>query len=288
MSFLDQKLTSLSALTRTEAETITRLARDRSGLIISPEKTSFLELRLSRRLRELRLRDYGTYITRLSGPEGEDEAQFLVEALTTHTTAFFRERAQYEWLANEGFAQLLAQGAGQTRDLGIWSAACSTGAELWSAGIILDRFARSQTLGLKWSLAGSDISQRILSRAEQAIFAEDEIAPLDEEMRQDYLLRSRSLHAGRTLFRVAPKLRQKAKFFLSNLVTVRAARPPVADVVFLRNVLIYFDATGRKNALNNAIAALSPGGILLTGHAECLQVVPEGITAIAPSIYRKD
>jgi chemotaxis protein methyltransferase CheR len=288
MSFLAKKSKEPPALTQSEAEVITRLARDRSGLVIAPEKTSFLELRLSRRLQELRLRDYSAYIARLSGPHGDTEAQIIVEALTTHTTAFFRERAQFEWLANHGFAQLAAGGAGQSRELVIWSAACSIGAELWSAGMILDRFSKSQEANFRWSLTGSDISLPILQRAEKAIFTESEIAPLDEDMRHAYLMRSRSLHFGKTLYRIAPNLRERARFFLTNLVMPRAERPPVADVIFLRNVLIYFDAIGRKRALTNAISRLSSGGFLLTGHAESLQDVPAGLTTIAPSIYRKD
>lgn len=288
MSLLAKKPKEPPALTQSEAEVITRLARDRSGLVIAPEKTSFLELRLSRRLQELRLRDYGAYILRLSGPNGDAEAQIVVEALTTHTTAFFRERAQFDWLENHGLAQLAAGGAGQSRDLVIWSAACSIGAELWSAGMVLDRFSRLQAANFRWSLTGSDISQRILQRAEKAIFTESEIAPLEEGLRHDYLLRSRALHSGKTLYRIAPALRERARFFLTNLVLPRAERPPVADVVFLRNVLIYFDEVGRKRALRNAISCLSSGGFLLTGHAESLQDVPAGLTTIAPSIYRKD
>lgn len=154
--------------------------------------------------------------------------------------------------------------------------------------MILDRFSKSQEANFRWSLTGSDISLPILQRAEKAIFTESEIAPLDEDMRHAYLMRSRSLHFGKTLYRIAPNLRERARFFLTNLVMPRAERPPVADVVFLRNVLIYFDAIGRKRALTNAISRLSSGGFLLTGHAESLQDVPAGLTTIAPSIYRKD
>lgn len=270
-----------------EAVALADAVRRHCGVSVEPSKRAFLEMRVSRRLSALGCADYADYLRRLEGPGGEDERRRLVEAVTTHTTSFFREPAHYDWLAEEALPDLVAQGAGRERELVVWSAACSLGSEMWTAGMVIDRATRGPLGRLRWRLFGTDVSRAVLRRAAQAVFTEDEIAGLPEDWRRDYLLRSREPAAGRLLFRIAPELRRRAQLAWANLVEPGCGPAVMVDVAFLRNVLIYFEPDDRRAAVANVAARLAPGGFLLTGHSESLPEVPAGLTSVGPAIYRK-
>ncbi len=290
----DVRHTGVPRLTRPEARELAERARRVCGVSIDPGKLSFLELRVGRRLRELGCADFADYVTRLDGPEGAVEALHLAEMITTHTTSFFREKAHYDWLETEGLPSLVAEGAGRAETLTIWSAACSLGSEMWSAAMVIDQFARRQPGNLSWQVIGTDISRRILRRASTGLFEEGEIDGLSEELRRAYLLRARhsatSVRSigGRALYRIAPELRSRARFFWLNLLEPATRFRPVVDVVFLRNVLFYFEAADRARAVRNVIERLRPGGYLLMGHSEILTEMQEGLVPVRASIYRKE
>lgn len=267
-----------------QAKTLIETAQRVAGVSISEDKISFLELRISRRLRELGIADYESYIKYLRGPGGAKEAQSVAEALTTHTTSFFRERAHYDWLEREGIPSLLKNGAGQDHKLTIWSAACSLGSEMWTAAMVLDRFSANPPGGLSWEVVGTDVSGRILKRAANAVFTEEEVAGLSDELRRSYLMRYRG---ERKLYRIVPELRSRARLARANLIRLDSKVKVMADVAFLRNVLIYFTPEDQKKAVDNVVSRLRHGGYLLTGHSESLAETPASLRQIAASTYQK-
>ncbi|AMY70959.1 CheR family methyltransferase [Frigidibacter mobilis] len=269
------------------AAALVAIAVEIGGIAVAPTKRDFIQMRVSRRLREIGCDDFESYLASLKGPGGDEEARRLVEALTTHTTSFFREQLHYDWLAAEGLPALVAQGAGRERPLTVWSAACSLGSELWSAGMTLDAFAATQPGGLRWALVGTDISRKILRRAANAVFTEDEISGLDEPMRRAWLLRSSAPQRGRILYRIAPELRSRARLAWANLVDLDPRLSLTADVAFLRNVLIYFRPEDQRRAVANVMGRLRPGGYLLTGHSESLAEPPAGLRQVRTSVYQK-
>ncbi|MCR9151240.1 MAG: hypothetical protein NXH83_13785 [Rhodobacteraceae bacterium] len=266
-----------------------KLAQAVCRLNIDPAKTDFLRLRLSRRIRALGLEEFDSYVDLLrSDPEGPEIRKFI-EALTTHTTAFFRERHQYDWLDREGLAILGETGAGFDRPLTVWSAACSSGVELWSAAMLLAE-AASRPGGLRrFELVGTDISHAILRKATAATYTEEETAGLADGFRVRYLMRSRAVFEDSRghLYRIVPELRAKARFSACNLTDATSLPGLSADVVFLRNVLIYFEAAVQAQVIESVAERLRPGGILFTGHAEAVPVHPR-LRSIGPSIYRKE
>jgi chemotaxis protein methyltransferase CheR len=276
------------AITPAQCRFFVGLARATARLNLDPAKTDFLQLRLSRRLRALGLSDFDAYEALLRDEPDGAEALCLVEALTTHTTSFFRESAQFDWLAGRGLDALTQAGAGFERPLILWSAACSTGAELWSAGMVLaDAAARPGGLR-RFKLFGTDVSRPILRKAASATYDEDEIAGVSADRRVRHLLRSRApARDGRRFYRIAPELRERASFAVANLADEASLPPLAADVVFLRNVLIYFDAPTQAAIVQSVSRRIRQGGCLLTGHAEALTAQP-GLRAIGPSIYRKE
>ncbi len=269
------------------AEIVSRL-RAASGISIGADKHAFIELRVGRRLRELGIADFGAYMVRLSGPEGAAELAALIDCLATNTTSFFREGTHYDWLETEGAPERVAAGAGRERDFVIWSAACSLGAELWSAGMVLEKLSAGPLGRLRYALHGTDVSTTVLERAKAAIFSEEELTGLPEPIRKRHLLRSKAPVGGRTLYRIEPDLRRRAAFAYANLMKPETAPRIEADVAFLRNVLIYFEPDGQRRAIEGVAARLRPGGYLLLGHAESLPSPIPGLTQRGPAIYRKD
>ena len=270
-------------------EIVERLKRV-AGIRIDPNNTPFLTFRMDRRLMELGIASYDEYLVLLQGPNGAEETQRLVESLATHTTSFFREPAHYEWLEKTGFRMVMDYGAGRAHPLTIWSAACSSGLELWSAGIVADRISHQQVGGLRWGMVGTDISAHIVRKAEMAIYSAAELSGLSEEQRRTYLLRSRpgaAISPEQRLYRIAPELRRRAKFVQANLLESCDNSVPLADIVFLRNVLIYFSPEDRLKVVSTVLRRMRTGAVLLLGHSDNLQAVPPGLEACATAVLRK-
>lgn len=273
------------------AQAIVALLQSRAGITIPADRTDLLRNRLIRRLRALRLDDFDSYLRLLEGPSAEAEAPLLVEALTTHTTSFFREGRQYQWLGATGLPELAAKGVGVERDLILWSAACSTGAEIWSAAMMIEEYGRRSFRPLSYRGTGTDISRAILAKAEAAVYTEAEIDGVPQELRRTYLMKSRPGREGsdgRPVYRIVPEMRARVAFLQANLVALDTAPRIFADVAFLRNVLIYFDRETQGRIVRGVVSRLRPGGFLFTGHAEALPELPDGLVTVASSIYRKD
>lgn len=266
--------------------------REVSGVAIDEGKLSFIGLRAGRRLRATGHSDFRSYLDYLRGPKGAGERQLLAEALVTHTTGFFREAAHFDWLAMQGVPALIDVAAGRGTPLTVWSAACSTGAEMWSAAMILDEIATRSGGGLRWLVVGTDISRRILRRAATATFSEDEITGIPDRYMHRYMMRSRDGAGpgggGGRLYRIVPELRAQARFLWANLAALESGPAFAADIAFLRNVLIYFSPADQQRIAAAVSARLHPGGFLITGHAEVLGHDLPGLRQIGPSIYLRE
>ncbi|MEL6198499.1 MAG: CheR family methyltransferase [Pseudomonadota bacterium] len=271
------------------ARSIMDIARDVSGVALNPGRLDFLRGRLSPRLSALGCPDFPSYLRILMAEDGAGERQHLAEALATHTTSFFRERRHYDWLEAEGLPRLIAAGAGREREMVVWSAACSTGAELWSAAMVIHAQSRAEDGGLRWQGIGSDISARVLNRARSAVFSPEEIDGIPEMLRQRYLMRSRTTAPGakQIRYRIVPELRERCRLLHLNLLALDTAPAFEADIVFLRNVLIYFGAADQLAVAAAVARRLRPGGFLLTGHAETLRRLVPGLVPVSTAIYQK-
>lgn len=262
-----------------------------SGIRVDPRNTTFLTFRMDRRIRELGLASYDEYLRLLKGRGANDEVQRLVESLATHTTSFFREPAHYDWLVSTGLQSVLAYGAGRAHSLTVWSAACSSGQELWSAGMVLEELSAQVQGGLRWNLVGSDISASIVRRASQAVYASADLSGLSQARRSRFLMRSRKgarIAPAQRVYRIVPELRERASFVQANLIQDLTRDIPLADVVFLRNVLIYFSPPDRETVVRNVLNRMRPGAVLLLGHSDNLHALPEGLSPAGVAIFRKE
>lgn len=271
--------------TQLDARRLSQMAHKLGGLNLSPAKVDFFAQRLSKRLKERGIAEYRVYCDYLESPAGTSEHKAFIEALTTHTTAFFREQQHYDWLASKGWLMLTENDAGLTRPLEIWSAAASTGAELYSTIMSFLEFGVARNVNARVDGIGTDISRRILHKATQAVYSRSEIKSLSEARRRRFLLQAKD---GSGVYRVAPEVRRLTKWKYANLTDLKQDGPRASDLILLRNVLIYFDHETQTRAIAKLCDRLRPGGFLLTGHSETIAQLPQTMTQVGSSIYRKD
>lgn len=268
-----------------QAQRLVALVRDRAGISISPEKLDFISSRLRRRLSATGAPDAAAYLEQLDRPGGDAEKIALIEAMTTHTTAFFREDAHFKWLVDKGFPSLIDGGAGAGRPLSIWCAACSTGQEPYTVAMVLEQFGDGRPLRPTYEILASDISRPVLKKAEDGIYSATEIAGIPEAARKRFILRSR--RKTPEVYRIAPEVRRRVKFAQINLSTLSQHPMFLVDVVLLRNVLIYFDESEQRQIVGEATRRLRPGGYFLTGHSESVTGWFDTLPAVGSSIYQK-
>lgn len=264
-----------------DVDQLVAMARNVVGITIDARKTDFLTGRLGRRLVANGLTSYADYCRLLR--QNAIERVAFGEALTTHTTSFFRERAQYDWLLEEGLAELAGSGPGQ-RELVVWSAACSTGQEGYTALMVLHQARDRGLRGIRPRLIGTDVSRPVVRRAKTALYSRQEVEGIPVDLRRRFLLSSKSTA---DVYRIVPELRDQASWRQANLASGEGLDGISADVVFLRNVLIYFDEEIRTRVIDNVYRRLRPGGILMMGHTEASHARRDGLELVRPSIYRK-
>ena len=266
---------------------LTRLAviADReAGISLGPDRADFLIARLSARLAANGLLDFSAYCDLLERPDGKAEVRIFLESIAIHTTSFFRERGHYDWLRNTGFRMLWELGAGHSRDLVIWSAACSIGAELYTAMITCMQARGDDMPGFRFQGIGTDLSRQVVRIAENAVYSAEEIIGIPDELRRSCLLSSKT---GDRRYRIVPELRRKTTWRTGNLSHGGTLGHIQADVVMLRNVLIYFDERTQARVISNVLDRMRPGGFLLTGHSETATARGQSLEIIRPTIYRK-
>ena len=250
---------------------------ERLGFAFPPTKRSLLAGRLDRRLRELGLNSYSEYWRVLTAPSSESEVQAAIDRITTNETSFFREPAHFAFLRQA----LLERRFPPRRTVRLWSAACSSGEEAYSLAMLL-----AETLGLEayWEILASDVSQGALQRARRGLYPLAGIRGLPLHLLNRYCLRGMDEYRGQMLMDRA--LRQRVRFLLLNLVQTWPDELGRFDVIFLRNVLMYFEATVKERVLSRVCDLLLPGGLLLVGSAESLSDLRVGLEKLQPSIYR--
>jgi chemotaxis protein methyltransferase CheR len=271
-----------------QAAAFVELAHQRGGLSLDAQKSQFFETRLGGLIRETR---FGSAAALLAAARSDPRvADTVLERLTTHTTSFFREPGHYDWLQRKGFETLTRRALTSSEPFTIWSAASSTGAELWSAGIEWMDWQGTVARRDPLALIGTDVSQRILKIAAGATYRDEEVQGISPDRRGRYLLRSRTARdgQGKPYWRIVQALRDKASFQQANLQRLDQLRPFKADVVFLRNVLIYFEPDDRDRAIKNVVRRIRSGGVLMTGHAERIEPDRYGLRPEGPSLFVKE
>jgi len=269
---------SQSGRLRRLAATIT----DELGIKMPEEKLTMLQNRLQRRLNQLGLDSLNAYEERLHDPAyAETERVHLFDLATTNKTDFFREPAHFAYLTERALPALAPRGhRWQCR---MWCAGCSTGQEVYTLAMVLDDYARSHA-GFDFAITGTDISMRVLREASAATYPAALAEPIPPALRQRYVMRGKTQRNG--LIRIVPELRAKVKFRRLNFMADHYPFKDL-DVVFFRNVLIYFDRATQKLVLERMCLTLQPGGFLFIGHTESASGLGVPLVPQSSSILRR-
>lgn len=271
-----------------EFRRLSGLIGERTGIRMKEPKRTMVESRLRKRLIALNLERFSEYCDYLFSPEGmARELPFFIDALTTNKTDFFREPEHFRFLGEKAVPQLLStRGAGLKRRLMIWSAAASTGNEAYTLAMTMGEFCRRYPgIGLDWSILASDISTKVLEKGRAAIYGRQEAAPIPDPLKKRYLLKSRD--PEKQLVRIAPELRKKVSFRQINLMADEFRLREPMDIIFCRNVFIYFDQKTQDQLVARFCRNLKPGGYLFTGHSELIDCKKFPLRSAAPSVYRR-
>jgi chemotaxis protein methyltransferase CheR len=255
------------------------------GIRMPDAKLTMLNGRVQRRLRALELSSIEAYLEQLErAGDSEDELIHFYDLATTNKTDFFREAAHFEHLVSTAVPSVLDARSRTPGPLRVWCAGCSTGPELYTLAIVLNELARVRR-GLSFELTATDISTRALKVAASGTYPEEMIAPVPAELRTRYLLRSRDRSAG--LVRVAPELRHNVEIRRLNFMDEVYDLPSDFDVVFFRNVLIYFDRPTQAKVVSRICKHLRPEGFLYIAHSESLAGLPLPLYPVATSVLRR-
>jgi chemotaxis protein methyltransferase CheR len=261
-----------------------------AGIYLSKVKQALLVGRLSRRVRELGLDSFAAYYERVVDPRYPEERVELINCICTHETHFFREPRQFEYLENVVLPKWRAQAeaGGRTKRVRAWSAGCSSGEEPFSIAMSL-LAACPPKAGWTVEVVATDVSTRVLERARAATWSLDRSKHIPDAYLKRFMLRGHGEHEKK--MKAGPELRDAVRFEHLNLNDGSYQLAGAFDLVFCRNVLIYFDVNSKERVIRNLLDRLSPDGLLFLGHAETLSgFQPEqggAPRAVMPTIYSR-
>jgi chemotaxis protein methyltransferase CheR len=247
------------------------------GLSFAPSKKPLVAARLAPRMQRLGIATYDDYLALIAGDDDQGEFQVAVDLLTTNETYFFREPAHFDLLEREIDAT-------RPRRFRAWSAASSFGDEAYSIAMLLADQQAAGRLGDDWRVVGTDISDRVLRSAVQGIYPEVRLRHASPVRLRRYCWRGEGDAAG--MSQVQPALRERVRFGQLNLCLPFDDLGPF-DAVFLRNVLIYFDAPTKVAVVDRVLGQLRPGGLLFLGTAEGRVACATPLAVLAPGAFRK-
>ena len=271
------------ALALRDYQRIADLIEGQVGIRLPVSKRAMVEGRLRRRVRALELPDLEAY-GRMLFESGALAAEMvpLIDAVTTNKTDFFREPAHFTYLTENVLPELLPSMT--SNRVKIWSAGCSSGEEPYTLAMVLSEYARTRE-HFTFSILATDICTSVLEAAHRGVYDEEKIAPVPHELRKRYLMRSKD--RNRKIVRMAPEMRSLITFrrlnFLDNGYGIRDRM----QIIFCRNVLIYFDRPTQEKVINNFCRHLQPGGHLFLGHSETINGLDVPLVQVNSTIYRK-
>jgi chemotaxis protein methyltransferase CheR len=241
-----------------------------------------LEGRLRRRMRATHIPTLHDYCAYLFDDDGlESEIVHLIDAVTTNKTEFFREPAHFQFLRASALPAIAKSGR---RVIKAWSAACSTGAEPYTLAMVLEDYRRAQR-SQDYSILCTDLCTQVLNQAVAGVFSEQMIDPVEMDLRRRYVMRAKDNRRG--LVRIVPELRSKLAFARLNLMDDHYPVEGDMDLIFCRNILIYFDKPTQSKVLRQLCSHLRPGGYLFLGHSESIVGIDLPVSQIANTVFQR-
>jgi len=271
-------------MSESERSMISAYIESEFGIKMPEAKKPLLTGRLTKRLRALGMESFGTYFEFIRSPDGQDEYRLFTDLVSTHETSFFRESVHFDFLMNVAFPALYQSGSGSERDLNILSAACSSGEEVYSSAFIAEEFAKKNEIRqFRYRVTGTDISPQVVRTAARGVYKQESIRTIPV-FAHKYFMRSKDPSKGQV--RVVPEVREKTVFLEMNLLDEPYPLDCCFDVIFCRNVMIYFERKTQEMVTANLCRKLLSGGYLLLGHSETLIGFTLPVESVAPATYQ--
>jgi chemotaxis protein methyltransferase CheR len=269
----------LLTLSEKEFKQFQTLIYQQVGIKLDAPKKTLLVSRLSKRLRELDLPSFQAYFDCVSQNGGEEELIRLLDLISTNKTDFYREPVHFEFLRYHILGEVR-----ESKSLRVWSSASSSGEEPYTIAMTL-REAIQDIRRWDLKILASDISTRVLAKAASGLYEEERVNLLPEELVHRHFLRGKGPQAGK--YKIHPDVAKLVSFRRINLMDPEFPIRSPLDVIFCRNVMIYFDRPTQAALMTKFFRYLRPGGYLFIGHSESLQWIQHPFTYIQPTIYRK-
>jgi chemotaxis protein methyltransferase CheR len=266
-------------ITTEEFERFRALIYDESGISLSEQKRTLVESRLTKRLQHLGIQTFSEYYSVITEDATREEFMQMLDLISTNKTDFFREPQHFEFLRTT-----ILPGLAAARQIRIWSSACSSGEEPYTIAMTL---CESIQDAAQWDckILASDLSTRVLAKAASGVYDQDRFRDVPPDLLRRHFLRGRGGSAG--LYKVKPHLAAMIQFRRINLMEERFPITTPLDLIFCRNVMIYFDRPTQETLVNKFHGYLKPGGYLFIGHSESLQWVKHPFQTVVPTVYYK-
>ena len=263
-----------SSITDAEFAQFQKLIFQLAGISLSDAKKILLVGRLSKRLSHFGFQTFGQYYRYIAGGENPGERQIMVDLLTTNETYFFREPKHFDFLRE------IATQRRSSSSFRVWSAASSSGEEAYSMAMVL-----AEVLGGNfWEIVGTDISSRVLEKARLGHYPLERTHGIPMPLLKKYCLKGMGEYEGTLL--IVRELRERVEFLHSNLMAPRQGLG-LFDIIFLRNVMIYFDTETKRKVVANLLPYLKGNGFFVVGHSESLNGVTDDLVPMRPTIYQR-
>jgi len=252
-----------------------KLVHKKLGIHLAKQKRMMLGHRLLKRVKHIQLNGFSDYFRFISNPENNHELEVALELMTTNETFFFREEKHFNYLANTILPQI-----NPNREFKVWSAASSSGEEPYSIAMLLNEHCSAP-----WSVVASDVNKSVLTHARKGIYIDDRTKLLPQKYREKYCVKGTADFEG--YMRVKPELRSRLHFFAFNLLDDMSNLGKF-DLIFIRNVMIYFDDKTRQKIISGLQQCLTKNGYLFISHSETLHGLEHSFKLIKPAIYRHE
>jgi chemotaxis protein methyltransferase CheR len=271
-------------MTNLEFNKLSSFILNNYGIKLPITKKTMLEGRLQKRLRALNLNSYKEYCDYVFSAHGQEaEIIHMIDVVTTNKTDFFREAVHFDFLSNHILPKYCNSNF-SAKPFKVWSAGCSTGEEPYTLAMVMSEFSEKNA-GFDFSILATDISSRALNAGTTAVYAKEKIAPVPFPLKKKYLLKSKD--ENKRTVRIIPELRTKVNFRRFNFLDSHSPFTQNFNVIFCRNVLIYFDRPTQEKVILNLCSKLEPGGYLFLGHSESISSMNLPLMQIQPTTFKK-
>ena len=274
----------LCTMTNSEFNKLSSFILNNYGIKLPIAKKTMLEGRLQKRLRALNSHSFKDYCEYVFSKEGKQmEVPHMIDVVTTNKTDFFREAVHFDFLADTILPKYLKDNS-SSKPFKVWSAGCSTGEEPYTLAMVLNEFSEKFS-NFDYNIFATDISGKALNAAITAVYSQEKVSPVPYTFKKKYLLKSKD--EQKKTVRIIPALRAKVNFDRFNFLDGQVNYAQNFNVIFCRNVLIYFDRPTQEKVILNLCSKLEPGGYLFLGHSESISNMNLPLVQIHPTTFKK-